>query len=86
MSMLLSRRRIVQIFKEHNSKVSLNSVFDQWLRTVDNDIYTALKIILSRDELGTKWAKQKLSRLVRRRERLVKLFNSVEPNILYKDL
>lgn len=84
--MLLSRRRIIQIFKEYNSKVTLNSVLDQWLRTVDNDIYTALKIILSRDELGTKWAKQKLSRLVRRRERLVNLFNSVDPNILYRDL
>ena len=84
--MLLSRRRIIQIFKEHNSKVSLNSVLNQWIRTVDNDIYTALKVILSRDELGTKWAKQKLSRLVRRRERLVKLVNSIDPNILYKDI
>ena len=84
--MLLSRRRIIQIFKEHNSKVSLNSVLNQWLRTVDNDIYTILKVILSRDELGTKWAKQKLSRLVRRRERLVKLHNSIDPDIIYKDL
>jgi hypothetical protein len=84
--MLLSRRRIIQIFKEHDSKVSLNSVFDQWLRTVDNDIYTSLKIILSRDGLGAKSAKQKLSRLVRRRERLAKLVNSVDPYILYKDL
>ena len=84
--MLLSRKRIIEIYKEYGTYVSLNDVFNQWLRSVESDISTTVKIALDRDDLGSTHVKKKLAHLIRRRDRLHRLIDTTDVDVLFDSL
>ncbi len=84
--MLLSRRRIIEIYKEYGNSVCLDKVFDQWLQSVNNDIRMTVDLALSREDMDSPSVKKRLRRLINRYERIQGLIHKIDGNIRFKVL
>ena len=84
--MLLSRRRIIEIYKEYGNSVCLDKVFNHWIQSVNEDIRMTVEIALTREDMDSPSVKKRLRRLINRYERIQGLVRKIDGNIRFKVL